>query len=125
MKKKILGLKIEANRISWAIVEQHISDTPEFPRSETPYEIKEDKYLVDSTGEKVVVFQIMNFENSKERSIFKEELQKKHSNVFGADSKEETGLCYLIFSDDSYSTNQKELATRAIHAMDWFIDILK
>jgi CRISPR/Cas system Type II protein with McrA/HNH and RuvC-like nuclease domain len=28
MKKRILGLKIDTNRISWAIVEENISDLP-------------------------------------------------------------------------------------------------
>jgi hypothetical protein len=29
--KRILGLKIDTNRISWAIVEENISDLPQFP----------------------------------------------------------------------------------------------
>lgn len=124
MKNKILGLRIDVDAIGWAIVEENVSEFPKFPRSEVAYEIKEDKYIVDSTGDDVVVFKIMNFENAKAREKFKVELQKKHSNVFGADSKEETGLCYLIFSDNIYSDNQRALQEIAIHAMDWFVDVL-
>lgn len=124
MKKKILGLKIETNRISWAIVEENVSKLPSFPPSEEAYEIKEDKYIVDSTEEDVVVFKIVHFDNPKDRETFKTELRKKYSNIFGADSKEETGLYYLIFSDNIYSDNQRELQERAIHAMDWLISEL-
>ena len=122
MKKKVLGLSINVDAIGWAIVEENVSEFPNFSQSEMDYEIKDDKYIVDSTGEDVVVFKIVNFENSKARERFKVELQKKHSNVFGADSKEETGLCYLIFSDTIFSDNQRDLQVRALHAMDWFIE---
>jgi hypothetical protein len=45
MKKRILGLKIDTNRISWAIVEENISDLPQFPHSDLQYEIKEENTL--------------------------------------------------------------------------------
>ena len=124
MKKRILGLRIDIDAIGWAIVEENVSEFPTFARSEVDYEIKDDKYIVDSTGDDVVIFKIVSFENVKAREKFKNELKKKHSNVFGADSKEETGLYYLIFSDNIYSDNQRMLQERAIHAMDWFVDIL-
>jgi hypothetical protein len=60
MKKRILGLKIDTNRISWAIVEENISDLPQFPHSDLQYEIKEDKYIVDSSDDEVITFKIAN-----------------------------------------------------------------
>jgi hypothetical protein len=72
MKKRILGLKIDTNRISWAIVEENISDLPQFPHSDLQYEIK-DKYIVDSSDDEVITFKIANFENEKDRQQFKME----------------------------------------------------
>jgi hypothetical protein len=125
MKKRILGLKIDTNRISWAIVEENISDLPQFPHSDLQYEIKEDKYIVDSSDDEVITFKIANFENEKDRQQFKNGILNKYRSLFGADSKEETGLCYMIYSDNLYSIDHKKLQTRAIHAMDWFIEVIK
>jgi hypothetical protein len=125
MQKKILGLKIGTNVIGWAVVSEYVSELPIYPFSETTYEIKEDKYIVDSTENEVVVFKIVNFESFSDREKFKTDLKSKFRNVYGADSKEKTGVCYLIFSDRIYSNNQHDLQVRAIKAMDWFIEILK
>jgi transcriptional regulator with XRE-family HTH domain len=67
-KKRILGFKL-INR-SWAIVEENISDLPQF--SDLQYEIKEDKYIVDSSDDEVITFKIANFEK-RERQQFKME----------------------------------------------------
>jgi hypothetical protein len=31
----------------------------------------------------------------------------------------------MIYSDNLYSIDHKKLQTRAIHAMDWFIEVIK
>lgn len=124
MKKKILGLRIDVDAIGWAIMIEKVSELPIFPKSEIDYEIKSNIYIVDSTGEDVVVFEIVNFESPEKREKFKVNLQKKYPSIFGADSKEETGLCYLIYSDNLFSTNERDLQERAIRAMDWFIEII-
>jgi hypothetical protein len=69
--KRILGLKIDTNRISCDCRRKHFRS--KFPHSDLQYEIKEDKYIVDSSDDEVITFKIANFENEKDRQQFKME----------------------------------------------------
>jgi hypothetical protein len=60
----------------------------------------------------------------KRQATIQNGILNKYRSLFGADSKEETGLCYMIYSDNLYSIDHKKLQTRAIHAMDWFIEVI-
>jgi hypothetical protein len=50
------------------------------------YEIKEDKYIVDSSDDEVITFKIANFEN--EKATIQNGILNKYRSLFGADSKE-------------------------------------
>jgi hypothetical protein len=69
-----------------------------------------------------LLLKIANFENEKTGN--NSGILNKYRSLFGADSKEETGLCYMIYSDNLYSIDHKKLQTRAIQ-MDWFIEVIK
>jgi hypothetical protein len=84
------------------------------------YEIKEDKYIVDSSDDEVIFLKL----RMKRQATIQNGILNKYRSLFGADSKEETGLCYMIYSDNLYSIDHKKLQTRAIHAMDWFIEVI-
>jgi hypothetical protein len=58
----------------------------------------------------------------KRQATIQNGILNKYRSLF--DSKEETGLCYMIYSDNLYSIDHKKLQTRAIHAMDWFIEVI-
>lgn len=124
MKKRVLGLSINPGEIGWAVVEKYVSDFPEFPKTSTPYEIKDDTYIVDSTGDDVLVFKIFSFDSLEKRENFKKEIFKNYPALVGADSKPETGVYYLIMSDVNFNlkTKANEYMKRAIHSMDWFLE---
>lgn len=125
MGKRILGLMINAGSIGWALVEEYVSDVPDYPySSENKYELKEDKYLVDSSEKQVLTFKILQFENRASLEKTKMELVKKYKTIAGADSKESTGKHFIIFTDNliENSNTERELQVRAIHAMDWFLE---
>jgi hypothetical protein len=49
----------------------------------------------------------------KRQATIQNGILNKYRSLFGADSKEETGLCYMIYSDNLYSIDHKKLQTRA------------
>jgi hypothetical protein len=127
MNKKILGLTINVSEIGWALIAKYVSDFPEFPKPENvDREIKEDKYIVDAVDGKLIVFKIFSFADEKSRNEFKEKVVKQYPWLIGADSKPETKMFYTIISDIHFDPSDANyFMTRAIYAMDWFIEVVK